>query len=379
MHNNTLNSTRVGWVSSPEGRGTAELLYSCLFTIFLCTWTAYHPEIPPPYWSSWTNFRYRFWLTVMILLFPESVVLIAAADSVATKRLIQRIHALSPQISGDVEEGNLPPLERHLSLQERNTRILQSVYTNRVHAHFVCMEGMTIKLEGGQIHQLNVALFMDLAQAGLVEVPEFSRGDRADWSKADSFAKTITLLQLTWFLATTIGRASQHLPISTLEIFTLTNIGCTVIASLSWWDKPKDITRSLVLTVPGEQDEVDAVRAKVEDDIRREDNLILSGKLVVVSSFILIGAVSFLAWSFSFFTTTELYCWRVLSCVATAISIVLLLLVLMNPKENMFATSLFLGYCFLRAFFAIEAFVALRSVPAGVYVSVSWSQYFPHI
>jgi hypothetical protein len=41
----TMNNSRVGWVAEPEGRGTAGLLYSCLFTIFLSTWTAYHPGV----------------------------------------------------------------------------------------------------------------------------------------------------------------------------------------------------------------------------------------------------------------------------------------------------------------------------------------------
>ncbi|KAF2817736.1 uncharacterized protein BDZ99DRAFT_373400, partial [Mytilinidion resinicola] len=82
---------------------------------------------------------------------------------------------------------------------------------------------------------------VNLAQHGLIEVPELSKKDIEDRSKADSFAKTLTLLQLAWFLVATVGRASQHLQISTLEIFTLGNIECAIIAFFGWWNKPKDV------------------------------------------------------------------------------------------------------------------------------------------
>jgi hypothetical protein len=35
----------VGFRSEPRDRGTLSLLYTCLFTIFLCTWNAHHPDI----------------------------------------------------------------------------------------------------------------------------------------------------------------------------------------------------------------------------------------------------------------------------------------------------------------------------------------------
>src|SRR5438552_2815510 len=38
---------KVGWVSDRSyHRGTIDLLYGCLFTIFLCTWSVLHLDLP---------------------------------------------------------------------------------------------------------------------------------------------------------------------------------------------------------------------------------------------------------------------------------------------------------------------------------------------
>lgn len=42
----TMADTRVGWVPEPTGRGMVGLIYNCLFTIFLCTWTANRRKVP---------------------------------------------------------------------------------------------------------------------------------------------------------------------------------------------------------------------------------------------------------------------------------------------------------------------------------------------
>jgi hypothetical protein len=36
-------------------------------------------------------------------------------------------------------------------------------------------------------------------------------------------------------------------------------------------------------------------------------------------------------------------------------------------------------YVLVRTYLLVEVFVSLRSVPAGVYQTVNWSLYFPHL
>lgn len=44
----STNSTTniVSWAPNPDGRGTIDLLWSCFATVFLCTWSAIHPNLP---------------------------------------------------------------------------------------------------------------------------------------------------------------------------------------------------------------------------------------------------------------------------------------------------------------------------------------------
>ncbi|KAG7041283.1 Major facilitator superfamily domain general substrate transporter protein [Colletotrichum scovillei] len=39
---NTSTPDLVGWVAGPETRGTLTLVWSCVITIFACTWTVLH-------------------------------------------------------------------------------------------------------------------------------------------------------------------------------------------------------------------------------------------------------------------------------------------------------------------------------------------------
>ena len=41
------NDTIVhGWVSEPQGRGTTSIVYSCLGTVLICTWSVLHLDVP---------------------------------------------------------------------------------------------------------------------------------------------------------------------------------------------------------------------------------------------------------------------------------------------------------------------------------------------
>jgi hypothetical protein len=72
MNGTTTNPSHVGWVAEPpHGRGTVSLLYSCLFTIYICTWSAVHLNVPADDDASWEiKLRKVKWMVVAILA-PE--------------------------------------------------------------------------------------------------------------------------------------------------------------------------------------------------------------------------------------------------------------------------------------------------------------------
>lgn len=67
------NSTDlVHWQSTPNSRGTFDILSTCIITMLLCVWTAVHLNVPPPgsFWEP--KLRKIRWL-ILALLAPEMV------------------------------------------------------------------------------------------------------------------------------------------------------------------------------------------------------------------------------------------------------------------------------------------------------------------
>lgn len=46
MNDDTTINNTVGWETGPKSRGTLSLLWSCMATIFACTWTVLHLNVP---------------------------------------------------------------------------------------------------------------------------------------------------------------------------------------------------------------------------------------------------------------------------------------------------------------------------------------------
>src|ERR1700712_277358 len=69
--NGTTVRPNVGWVSSPNGRGTIDILWSCLFTGFLCSWSMLCLNIPSSEDTTIGILYRRFWLTCLCALGPE--------------------------------------------------------------------------------------------------------------------------------------------------------------------------------------------------------------------------------------------------------------------------------------------------------------------
>ena len=65
------------FVPDPDGRGTWSLLYSCIFTLVLCVWTAIHPNLPDLYTSETHKYRLKVVWVFVAILAPEIGVLTA--------------------------------------------------------------------------------------------------------------------------------------------------------------------------------------------------------------------------------------------------------------------------------------------------------------
>ena len=91
MNNTTLTA---GWISDPcNGRGTLSLLYGCIFTVYICSWSAIHLNVPADNDSHWTILlRKSRWMLVTILA-PEFTTTYSWHDWKEARELVKSLNA----------------------------------------------------------------------------------------------------------------------------------------------------------------------------------------------------------------------------------------------------------------------------------------------
>ena len=81
----------------------------------------------------------------------------------------------------------------------------------------------------------------ELFMAGKIDFPTITVEEIEDRSKTDGFSKTIALGQTLWFVAQCLGRKTQHLDLTLVELLTLSLIVLNGVIYFLWWHKPLDV------------------------------------------------------------------------------------------------------------------------------------------
>jgi len=216
-----------------DTRSIYNILWSCLSTIFACTWITVHPNIPAPGDSQWEVLRRRLAIMGYFLLAPEFVIFWAARQHFAARDLTK------------THEKNHPGW-------------------TRAHSFFLIMGGFMLH-EGGKPVQVLVAKDLEkFSEAGKIKWPTITKEEIADRSKGDYLSKTIVLFQTTWFISQCIARGVYHLTVTELEVVTVAFASLTGVIYYLWWDKPLDIRCSIPVHL------LDSRLGKIEGDIGKE-------------------------------------------------------------------------------------------------------------
>lgn len=97
------------FVSTPDGRGTWDLLYSSILTLILCVYTALHPNLPAPTASRWTTLRLRARSVTLAIFAPEINILIAFKQYRRANMLTSQLQKLNQEhneMGSDIVSGN---------------------------------------------------------------------------------------------------------------------------------------------------------------------------------------------------------------------------------------------------------------------------------
>ena len=281
----------VGWQSSPNRRGTIDIIVNCLFTIVSCIWSAQHFNLPAPRDGFWTQLLRKAKWSALATLFPEVLLVQAVAErytasncmdmfeDIAGLRVIRSswISKLKKKLKkhGGRDEEDADRVTE--STGEQRQDLLSSADVNNeksdftlVHAHYAAMGGFRLLRTTGEksAEDRNLPRPRSLVEAndkstvlnaiqlahgrskGLIPpFPLPSKKDINDKSKSNAFTKAIALIQICGLLASVIARGCQGLEVSQLEIITLAFVGCTLLTYGFWWNKPQDINTPILLPI----------------------------------------------------------------------------------------------------------------------------------
>ncbi|KAM6490660.1 hypothetical protein JOM56_014003 [Amanita muscaria] len=200
------------------------IIFGCFSTVFLCTWTAFHHDIPYPYLLG------RVGWMMIALIAPEIVFMSAFKDWTSSSDLLKQILSECRQCYFQPSSDNRVPQENYPECEWTET-----------HAQFVRMKGFRLVDADGKT-------FLDCVKEGAIDLPKVSEDEILARSKGDPTAKIITVIQTAWFVFQCIHRRRQHLLVTQLEITTLAHTLINFFIYFFWWHKPYGV--ALPIEVP---------------------------------------------------------------------------------------------------------------------------------
>ena len=205
-----------GWIDQPNNRGTIDIIWSCLLTIFLSTWVVICLNVPsrnePKVQIFWRRFR---WM-LLAVFGPEFVLGFAA---------------------GQYENA----YNAVAAFKTRNHD-----WSMR-HAFFADMGGFHLYPKFGTPFPVNNKHILWLMDNDYLEFPQIDKEEIWDKSKADSLIKWVVCVQIGWLLLNVAARAVQHLAITTLELGTVSIVVISICINITWLHKPADVNTPIPL------------------------------------------------------------------------------------------------------------------------------------
>ncbi|KAK6339321.1 hypothetical protein TWF718_008742 [Orbilia javanica] len=225
-----------GWVVQPSTRGTIDILWTCLFTTFVCTYTILCLNVPSAGENWWRIFGRRLFWMGLAIAGPEFVLTYASGQygtAYASKKLFH-------------QQGYTEWTLRHGFFADMGGFVLQAEDFKR-----------PFPATGRQLNWL--------ITHGHLDYPNTTTREISDKSKQDTIAKVITCLQIGYIILQCIGRTAQGLVITTMELSTLAIVACSILTSVCWLEKPLDVREPIQLTLKKRVDEILEEAAKVEE------------------------------------------------------------------------------------------------------------------
>ncbi|OJJ06494.1 hypothetical protein ASPVEDRAFT_56117 [Aspergillus versicolor CBS 583.65] len=244
-----------GWQFQDSDRSSWDIVWTCLTTIFACTWTILHQNVPPRSASENLVTAIKLVRWTMTFLAPELLFLVALNELWSARSLARRCNAAQERTGS----SNSPTGEPTSWLYNRTRPLSDAHAVDDMHlyplparwtvAHCFCvqMNGVTLETEDGWIFYVREDQIVAFIEAGVMRSPDFTDRDITYRAKSDAFAKAFTIFQSTWVIVNIVARAGYNLPITPLEFSTLAYVACALMTYACWWNKPQGMAVPITL------------------------------------------------------------------------------------------------------------------------------------
>ena len=211
-----------------DDRTVWSIVWSCLATLFACSWVAVHPNVPRATDSGALILGRRLAMMGYMLLAPEVVILWAARQFFIAKEITVEHQGKGAQPTAIYQICDSP-----VTIAREWTK---------AHGFFVIMGGFALHdADKSFLRVLDENTLKELDKEGEIEWPTITEKEIQDRSKADIFSKGIVLVQTTWFIVQCVSRFATKLAVTELEVVTLAFAVLNGITYWLWWDKPSDV------------------------------------------------------------------------------------------------------------------------------------------
>ena len=355
-----------GWVPEPSIRGTIGIIWTCVVTIFACSWTVTHPNFPDrgaSYYYSYSVlekwfFKSKINMCLAALLAPELLAAAAVIDWLDAKAWTKTI----------------------TDMKKEQFKYSQTFFVimGGVHLHFADCTKVLGEDDNGEfdsdraMDHFGRALSFDLFTIDSISVMEVE--GRA---KTNHILKAIVCFQASWLVIQVIGRALGKLPITTLEVVTVGYVACALITYAAWWHKPQNPEVHIKLNFKTMTGAEFYQRLSVMKEMS-PSHLSLWFIIPLLTIPAVFGAVHCIAWNFYFASYAESVIWKVAS-ILTAVLPLPLFVASMKKPLRIWGLVTAIPYAVVRLYLIVEPFVAFRRVPQGIFYTVNWAKWIPHI
>ncbi|KAF8957197.1 hypothetical protein BDZ97DRAFT_1941248 [Flammula alnicola] len=223
-------------ISSPASALTShrtiwDILWSCIATLFACSWAAVHPNIPAPD-KTWLSIALtRLELMMWTIIAPETTIFWAVRQWIGARELA--------------------------------TKYKDKGWTT-THGYFLQMGGFML-FEGKEAKEvLSSERLEELSKDTRFTFPTITEKEIQDRSKRDALSKIFAVGQTSWFVLQVISRKAQGLETTQLELVTLGLAFFNGFMYYFWWSKPLDVRTTVPVLLP-------SVHLEVNDPLKHQD------------------------------------------------------------------------------------------------------------